>query len=333
MVAPTPAAPVRTRRFIAPRWPVQPAETMMGRMSQDEQAPNSHPADARAEPEAAHPAPANPAGPRQGGTEPEAGGASVVQWGGDTRGDRRNAVSQLLAGLVGDRRLVGLAAGLGAVALFASLISEWQITAVDGPTLGSEQVGAPLLPAGVGDLGAWGGGYLAGLFVLVASLVLLLAGPPGGRVYARLVGLSTGGVLLALLLALMSHLHDDSRALGSFFSAQLEDDKYAITYGRGGYCAVAGVAAVSLAMFLAGRHLPTMTYPAPGAAPAGAAQAGAVPDGAEQVVDWPWRRPAGDVDDESPDVPFELTVGPTTPFTTLSDDRPETRTDGRDTRW
>jgi hypothetical protein len=327
MVAPTPTWLVRIRRFVAPRWPAQPPETMMGRMSQDEQAPNVAPADARVEPQAAHPAPPNPAGLRNAGAEPEAAGASIVQWGGDTRGDRGNAVSRFLAGLAGDRRLVVLAAVLGAVALFASLISDWQITAIDGTAIGSDELTARPLPAGVGDLGAWGGGYLAGLFVLVASMVLLLAGPPGGRMYARLVGLSTGGVLLALLLALMSHLHDESRALGNFFAAQLPDDAYTITYGRGGYCAAAGVAAVSLAMFVAGRQLPAMTYPAPGAP-----QSDPVPAAAQQVVDWPWRRPAVD-DDESPDVPFQLTVAPATPFTTLSDDRPQTRAPGRDTRW
>lgn len=297
----------------------------MGRMSQDEQATNVDPADARAQPQAAHPAPTNPAGFGNVGAGPGAAGASIVQSGGETRGDSRNPVSRFLTGLVVDRRLVVLAAGIGAVALFASLISEWQITAIDGPALGSEEVGARPLPAGVGDLGAWGGGYLTGLFVLVASMALLLAGPPGGRVYARLVGLSTGGVLLALLLAIMSHLQDDSRALGNFFAAQLPDDAYTITYGRGGYCAAAGVAAVSLAMFMAGRHLPAMRYPHPGAVPAGA-----------EHVDWPWLRPAVDAaddDDESPDVPFQLTVAPTTPFTTLSDDRPQTRAQGRETRW
>src|SRR5688572_5560296 len=59
-------------------------------------------------------------------------GEAVVEFGpGDDAQDppgRRMPVGAFLAGLAGDRRLVPLAAVLGGVALFGSLVSEWQIT-------------------------------------------------------------------------------------------------------------------------------------------------------------------------------------------------------------
>ena len=56
----------------------------------------------------------------------------VVEFGGDPPASpRRRQASGALRALATDRRVVPLTALLGAVAVLASLISEWQITTVD----------------------------------------------------------------------------------------------------------------------------------------------------------------------------------------------------------
>jgi hypothetical protein len=280
---------------------------MMGAMSQNQQAADDDPA----VPAPAGPAPARSATAPPGSTGPaRAGGrAEVMEWGNDARPQRRARMSRLLA-VMSDRRLVSLSAVLGAVALFGSLISEWQVTAVDGLPFGSTEVGLQPLPSGLGDLGGWGGGYLIGLFVLVTAAVLMLFGPPAGRAYARLVTISTGGVLLALLVAIASALHTYSRALTLPQEVlALQDDQVVLTTGRGGYCAAAGVLLVILTAMLVGRRLP--------AASTAAADTPAADAGPE--LDWPWRRPQQAGDDETPGTPLELTVSATEPFSPLTD--------------
>jgi hypothetical protein len=227
------------------------------------------------------------------------------------RPDRRRwSVTSLVAGLVADRRSVPLAAAVGGVALFASLISEWQITAIDTTDLGGTESAKQPVPAGVGDLGAFGGGYLVGLLVLVAAMVLVLFGPPAVRTYARLLGLSAGGVLLALLAAIYADLGDVSRSIERIYTL-IESTDIELTYGRGIWCAVFGVAALTLALYLAGRHTPAVSID----------DTAAEDDDAAPVV-WSWRRPARPEEEEHlPDVPFDLSVSPTTPFTSLDDDR------------
>ncbi|GAB1643944.1 hypothetical protein [Krasilnikovia sp. MM14-A1259] len=232
-------------------------------------------------------------------SEPQPG---VVEFGPDgtaVPGRRRRHLTDWAAGLVADRRLVPLAAALGGVALFASLMSEWQVTAVDATVFGDGQVGAKPVPATVADLGAWGGGYLAGLFPLGAAVALVLFGPRPGRRYARLAGLSAAGILLALLAGVAAHLRHASGVLGPVFTVQLGDDQMHLTYGRGIWCALFGVAAVALALYLAGRHLDPAGQPEPGPAEA---------EPAAPAV-WSWRRPrAGEEVDGPPDAPIGLTV-------------------------
>jgi hypothetical protein len=224
---------------------------------------------------------------------------------------RRWSVSALAVSLAGDRRLVPIAAVLGGIALFASLVSEWQVTSVDGAQFGGTLAGNQPMPADVGQLGAWGAGYLVGLFVLVGAAVLLFFGPPAGRRYAWLAGLSTGGLLLALLLALAPTLDDTSRTLDAVFKFGLSDNQFELTTGRGVWCALIGVAAVTLAIYLAGRELPAWTAAAPVEADA--------PPPPPNV--WSWRNPRASEDEQPPDAPFDLTVTSTTPFTSLNDDR------------
>ena len=244
-------------------------------------------------------------------------GEAVVEFGPDDDAERaqrrRVPVGDFLTQLGADHRLVPLAAALGGVALFGSLVSEWQVTQIDGAFFGDGEVGNRPLAAGLPDLGAWGGGYLSGLFLLAATVVLTLFGPAAGRRYARLGALSVGGVLLAMVLAQLSYLGDTSVLVGQLSATNLDDDQLIVERGRGIWCAAAGVALVLLAMVLAGRHL--------AAGPAQVAEG----DDEEPVIaagtpSWSWRRPAGPVDDP-PDAPFDLTVTPAQPFASSPDNR------------
>jgi hypothetical protein len=225
---------------------------------------------------------------------------SVVEFGPEPRPSRpRWNTAGLAATVAGDRRTVPFLAVLAGVALFASLVSEWQVTAISTALIG-EEPGVRQVPSGVGELGAWGGGYLVGLFLLAGATVLAMFGPPAGARYARLVGLSTGGVLLAMLAALASILGETS-LVGGVFAGLASPDQFRASFGRGIWCALFGVAAAIVALYLAGRH---RHADSPG---------------------WSWRRapaPATEEDDERPPAePFELTVGPAKPFTSMPDDR------------
>lgn len=243
--------------------------------------------------------------------------ATVVQWGDESDAPRRRpAVSRFAAGLAGDRRLIPLAVTLGGAALFLSLISEWQVTVLSSGFFGDGQAGNRPFGAGVADLGGWGSGYLAGLFLLVGAVVLMLFGPPVVRSSARLAALSTGGVLLALLAAMGADLTGTS-GLGHGLELHLTEDQVAIDYGRGLWCAVVGVAAVTAGAYLAGRHLPTVAAP-----DATQASPDTYPETATDTdpVDWPWRRPRmADPDEPAPGAPLDLTVSPATPFTPPTD--------------
>jgi hypothetical protein len=237
-------------------------------------------------------------------------GEAVVEFGpDDTDMPRRRlpAAGAFLSRLGADRRLVPLAAALGGLALFGSLISEWQLTQVDATVFGDSQVGSRPLVTSLADLGGWGGGYLAGLFLLVPAVVLTLFGPAAGRRYARLTALSVGGVLLAMVVAISSDLGDTSRILGQLNVINLDADQVAISTGRGVWCAAAGVALVLVAMILAGRHTVAVPEEAAEAEP--------------EAPAWSWRRPAAGPEDEPPEAPFGLTVGPAKPFATMPENR------------
>jgi len=229
----------------------------------------------------------------------------------------RRSLTELGQGLAADRRSVPLAAAVGAVALFASLVSEWQTTVLGTSRFEDIQADRPL-PAGVADLGALGSGYLAGLFVLAGAVVLVLFGPHAGRRHLRLLGMTAAGVLLGLLAATASALRETSRAVNSLFIIGLEDDQIRLTYGRGFFCAVIGVLAVLLALWLAGRHLPP-----DGTAVSREEQEAAEPEPAPEAVVWSWRRPVREEpgEDELPGAPIDLSVSSTTPFSLRDEDR------------
>ena len=193
----------------------------------------------------------------------------------------------------------GLAAALGAVAVFASLISEWQVTTdrrgrASATARSAAGCCRPTWPTWARSAPA----YLAGLFLLVAAVVLTMFGPPAGRRYARLAGLSVGGVLLGLLAALAvdagRHEPGHRRASTSCSSTKISSSS---AYGRGLWCAFAGVARGLLALYLADRHARPVE---PGR--------GAGRD--EEPPGLAWRRPPAPSDERPPEEPFGLTVAP-----------------------
>ncbi len=243
----------------------------------------------------------------------------TVEWGGDGR--RRRRLPRWLTGLRGDRRIPPVAAGLGAVALALSVLSEWQVTTLVEPLFGGgpEEVERRTMTTGLVDLGGWAGGYIAGAIVLVGAVTLALFGPRPGRAYARLVAVSTGAVLVVLVAALIGELADTTFALPDWVILQADEDQLAMTRGRGGWCALVGVLFLAGAAWLA--KVPAGRAPESTGGPAAAAD--------EDPDDWPWRRPGGapqDPDDERP-APLDLSVGPAAPFTALPGDR-DARDDG-----
>jgi len=231
--------------------------------------------------------------PPPAGSAPLEPSEAVIEFGPERAPRRRRSLSGFGRELLGDRRLVPIAAALAGVAAFASLISEWQVTTVDAAALGNGELGDKVLPTDLADLGAFGGAYLTGLFLLVAALVLTLFGPPPGRHYARLAGLGIGGALLGVLLSLAAMLGDQSRLFSRLYTLELNSDQLKVAYGRGLWCALAAVALAIVALYLAGR--------------------------ASSAPHWEWRGVVAD-DEEEDEEPFELTVTPTTPFTSRSDD-------------
>jgi hypothetical protein len=215
----------------------------------------------------------------------ETGSETVIEFG-------RTERLGFLRGLGRDHRLPPLVAGLGGVAAFASLVSEWQVTTVDGLVYGADEVGATkMLPADLFDLGGLGAAYVGGLFLLVVAVLLAVSGPAAGRRYARLAGFGTGGVLLALLLAMVRLLGDQSRLISRFYTIELDSEHLKVAYGRGLWCALAGVGAALIALWLA-RHEPEEPRP----------------------------RPAQKTDLEL-DEPLDLSIAPAAPFVFTPDNR------------
>jgi hypothetical protein len=212
--------------------------------------------------------------------------------------------------LLADRRTVPLMAAVAALAGLVSVLSEWQVTALDPGSLGSIDVGERVLPSSLDDLGALGIGYVLGLFLVVPAVVLTLFGPPGGRRYARLAGLSVAGTQLGLLIAIASALSSQSYVIDPIYRIALEDNEPTLSYGRGLWCAFAAVLLALAALYLAARHWTA----APGTDE---------PSPVEEIEPdpvWSWRRPTGE-SDRPADQALDLTVGPSQPFTSLSDDR------------
>nr|WP_296066850.1 hypothetical protein [uncultured Actinoplanes sp.] len=239
-------------------------------------------------------------------TPPEA----VVEFGPSRPPRPRWSGPAVARGLLADRRVVPLSAVLAAVAFFGSIVSEWQVTTVD-QAYSLTGRGKLSLPTGAADLGALGTGVLFGIFLLVIGVVLTMFGPRAGRRYASLVGLSAGGTLLGLLLALSFSLGSESRTIPRTF-IDVDSNDVQVAYGRGLWCAIAGTLLAMLALYLAGRH-------APGA---DAAIEPAAADDEDPPAVWSWRR-GPEPEEPAVEEPLELTVSPVQPFTPSPDDRDE----------
>jgi hypothetical protein len=249
-----------------------------------------------------------------------AGSPAVVEFGPasgppDQPPPRRPALSRLLAGARLDDRAVPALAGLGAVAVFVSLVSPWQATVVDPDTVVGP--GAPQeVSAGLLDLGSWGTGYLMAGFALAACVALVLFGAPAVRRHARVAGLGVGGALFAMVVALAVELSRNSVVYPVFYVSEQEP---ATSYRPGMYLAFLGAAALTVALYLAGR-LPSPAQlrgtAGEGAAGQGAGEAGAAAAGAgEEGSLWRWRRPSQPAADPTePPPPADLTVSPAAPF-------------------
>ncbi|MEV4627646.1 hypothetical protein AB0J90_15305 [Micromonospora sp. NPDC049523] len=240
-------------------------------------------------------------------------GVAMVEWGDQDEPQRPRRRGDLLARLTRDPRLVPVVAGIGAVAVFASLVGEWTVMRV--PNFGPDGGGTVgRTPIGVTDSTNFGAAYLFGVFGIVGCLALVIFGTTAVRRNVRVVGLAITGTVLAILVAASLTLDNIARlGLG-------EDTGLRIEYGRGLVMAYVGTALLGAALYLAGRLLvPEATSPGPPATEA---------DGPEQAEPEPvfsWRRQpgTGTPDDELDDVPRDLTVGPTTPF--ASPEPPEAR--------
>lgn len=223
---------------------------------------------------------------------------AVVEFGGENaeKESRRAALARFLHGARLDDRAVPAVAGLGAVAVFVSFVTQWQITSVqsDFDTGPMQDVGA-----GLGDLGGWGTGYLMGVFAVVAATTLVLFGAPAVRQHARLAGLGITATLLALLIAITAELSRNSVVTPVYY---ISPEEPATSYRSGLYLAFAGVAALGVALYLAGR-LPSHRAD-------GAEEEDEEPQ--EETPEWYWR---GNGDEPAP--PADLTVQPAAPFVQL----------------
>lgn len=159
------------------------------------------------------------------------------------------------------RRLAWVLAGLGALALFGSLVGEWQVLHQDAADFAfpGEESDPERLALGIGSVLVWGTGWLVGGLLIAACAALALAGQPPLRSHARTVGLALAAVELVLLAGAAVALTEESLyALGQ---PEIE-----ISLGRGVYAAVASVVLLGGALFLAG--------PVPESSPAAPAAAG-----------------------------------------------------------
>lgn len=191
------------------------------------------------------------------------------------------------------RRLAWVLAGLGALALFGSLVGEWQVVHQEarGLELPGEQSDPEQVTFGVGAILVWGTGWLVGALLIAACCALALAGQPPVRRHARTIGLALAGVELGMLVAAAMELTQES--LFVVVRADLE-----ISLGRGVYAAFASVVLLGGALFVAGQDS--------GSGPEDTGSASAAAAG------WP----PGSAGPPAPayQEPADLTVAPAEPF-------------------
>jgi hypothetical protein len=240
--------------------------------------------------------------PQPSGSEDSA----VVQWGNEEPVSRGH-VSRLLAAVGRDRRLVPMIAGLGLVALFASLAGEWVVISVPN----SEPAGGAAvdIPTGVSDAGNLAMAYLLAVLAVVSCTALVLFGSPAIRRNARVIGLALCGAALALLVAVAASLEEVTPGFFVYYGFG-DQNQVQVRYGRGLVAAFLAVTALAVALHLAGRSL--RAQPDRTAIP-GAGEAEDSGRGGSEI-DWPWRRPRTADREDAGAGPIDLTVAPARPF-------------------
>ncbi|HEX5540910.1 MAG TPA: hypothetical protein VFX60_05010 [Micromonospora sp.] len=238
---------------------------------------------------------------------------AVIAWDGSEV--LRGGWPRLFGGLRRQRWVVPGMALLGAVALFASLVAEWQITRW-GPRsafrITPDETGE--VGVGIAWVNGWSAPYLMGLFAVASCLALVLFGPRPAREYLRIAGIAVCGLLLAVLVAITIDLKRSTALFGGMYSAPIHEH-LEVSHGPGLVAAFAGVVCVALALLLAGRPAP-----APASGSSRPEPAAADREAATAEDDWSWRRP-GRVSAELPEhQPFDLAVGPTAPFVPLDEE-------------
>jgi hypothetical protein len=170
--------------------------------------------------------------PPQSTSPPQSTEPAIVEWG----GERRPMLSRL-AGWY-HPGLPWSLAGLGAVAMFGSLIGEWQVidSSFTQSVIGTESIG-------LGSTPVWGVSWLFGATLLAVCSGLALAGQPQLRGFARTIGLAVATVQLGILVAATVNLSQQSAL--SFI-----DDSVEISLGRGLYAAFACVLLFGAALYL-----------------------------------------------------------------------------------
>lgn len=216
----------------------------------------------------------------------------------------RPMLSRFLSGARLDNRAVPALAGLGAVAVFISLVSPWQTSAasigITGPPTNQE------VTLGLTDLGGWSPAYLVGVLAVAACAALVLFGTAEVRRPARLAGLGVSGALLAIVVAAAVQLSQDSLVYPAWINDVQRPDP---SISSGLYLAFVGVAALGGSLYLADR-LPAPAHAAGADAVAHAGEA----DSATGSL-WRWRRAGPPAPDpEEPPPPADLTVMPARPF-------------------
>lgn len=220
---------------------------------------------------------------------------------------RRNGLAQWLTGARLDTRVLPFIAGLGAAAVFASLLTRWQTSALEVVVGGRviNETGREYI-AMLSDTGGWGAGYLVGLFAVATSASLVLFGAPAARGHARVAGLGAAVALLAILAAAAADMNGRAIAIPSWVYVGESEVSFNNSYGPGVYLAFAGVATLGLALYLAGRL--------PGPASADGLPRSEAELTTEDLSRWRRRPETGDADAGAPPPPADLTVQPTSPF-------------------
>jgi hypothetical protein len=132
-------------------------------------------------------------------------------------------------------------AGLGGLAMFGSLVGEWQVIPLDAEQQFPELDQVEL---GIGLVVGFGPAWLVGALLLATCAGLALVGTPPLKGYARGVGIVLAGVLLGFLVGAAVQLDQQS-----IWDPTLQADP---RLGRGLYAAFASVVLVGGAIFLSG---------------------------------------------------------------------------------